>query len=110
MGAHRSFTLLPDVDMFNSIILRSVLPFVQLDGLLVGAAASAFLLGLTFVGEPNIWKLHLARLTMVDKEKSTRVWVCARDRSSASVAKQLAASSEAPMVAAPGKEKRDRAG
>lgn len=54
VGAHRSFTLLPDIDMLNSIILRSVLPFVQLDGLLVGAAASAFLLGLTFVGEPNI--------------------------------------------------------
>lgn len=53
MGAHRSFTLLPDVDMLNSVILRSVLAFVQLDGLLVSAAASAFLLGLTFVGKLN---------------------------------------------------------
>ncbi len=51
---HRSFTLLPDVDMLDSIVLRSVLAFVQLDGLLVGAAASAFFLGLTFVGKPNI--------------------------------------------------------
>lgn len=54
VGAHRSFTLLPDVDMLNSIVLRSILAFVQLNGLLVGAAASAFLLGLTFVGKLSV--------------------------------------------------------